>query len=66
VPFNVNVFATNPVANPPESVTFPVPATAPVMVAPTAVVAFACANEFSVSVLFAPPKVSVFAPKFKT
>jgi hypothetical protein len=36
------------------------------MVAPTAVVAFACANEFSVSVLFAPPKVSVFAPKFKT
>jgi hypothetical protein len=65
VPFNVNVFATNPAANPPESVTLPVPATAPVIVTPTVVVAFACANVFNVKALLAPPKVSVFAPKFK-
>jgi hypothetical protein len=64
VPFSVNVFATNPAAGPPESVKLPVPATAPVMVAPTVVVAFVMANVFSVIKFSAAPNVSVFAPKF--
>ena len=62
VPLNVNVLPTNPAARPPSSVIFPVPATAPVIVAPTVVVALACASVLSRIVLFAAPKVSVFEP----
>ena len=62
VPLNVSVLPTRPAARPPSSVIFPVPATAPVIVAPTVVVALACARVFSRIVLSAAPKVRVFVP----